>query len=111
MLTPDPKKFPEPHMWATWITGRHPQFKTHPSASTCKVAISAKSQRDGTVGYDSYVYRWDNEGAVWAQVAHIPQGGQKMDHEFFMVKQGRTVSGPTTKAVDAAIASIMNAKD
>ena len=95
-------------MWATWIAWRTPKFKTHVSAATCKGAITNKTRKGAILTCDCRVYRWDNETSLWVEVAYLPAGSNKADNEWFRQKHAKAVRGPSAKAVDAAIASILN---
>lgn len=111
-VTPNPRDFPDPHVWATWISNRSPQFKTHSSLGIAKNAISAREGYRNGMNADCYVYRWCDEG-WWEEVHHLPRGSNKKDHPLFqkVVPRKRAIKGPSPKAVDAAIASIMSATE
>lgn len=110
-MTPDTKKFPEPHRYGTHISYRNPGFKTHTSLAQCKNAISGKSNtRRGTrqIGCDAYVYEW-TEDAGWSLLHFIPKDTDLDAHPFYQTSSKRgAIKGPSDTAVAKAIESILS---
>lgn len=109
-MKPDPTTFADPHVWATWIAGRSKPFKTHSSLALCKNAISSFCHRD-VLPRNAWVYRWDDEACVWRQVFFLPEGSEKGDSELYKTVATKVVRGPSKKAIEKTIASIMNATE
>lgn len=108
---PDPKSFPDPHLYATWMADRSPQFKTHSGPGHVKNAITGKT-RNGKINGDTYVYRYDEDLAQWAQTFFLADGTPKADCALFkqvIPRAKREVKPVSQKALDATIQSIMNA--
>lgn len=107
---PDPKSFPDPHQFATYMTWRNPAFKTHPSLATAKNAVSGKARgltgRGRHVGCDVYVYEFSQDTG-WQLLHLIPKETNLDDHEFYKTTaKKRSIKGPSDAAVAAAIKSI-----
>lgn len=109
--SPEPKEFPDPQTWGTWIAHRSPQFKTHSTLGQCKNALAGKMKGGSAkeLPCDMYVYAWDAEVARWVEWTKLPKGTTKADHELFqtVVKNRRNSAAPSKKAVEAAMASIL----
>lgn len=105
---PEPKEFPQPHMYATWMQWRSPQFKTHSSPSHVKTAIGGKA-RGGKITCDTYIYQWDENAAEWIELDFLPRDSLKVDSAFFQATHKRALrkaKPPSEKAVAEALASI-----
>lgn len=112
----DASTLPPPNQWATFIQGRHPQFKSHSNLSLAKSAITNYTRRDGVSREvalcDCWVYEWvaDEDGSRWVQRFAVPKGDDKHSHPLWKVT-AKTVApvAVSQKAVDKAMASIMKA--
>lgn len=117
---PDPSTFPTPAVWATWISHRDPQFKTHNGAGQCKNSISGKAKHSRhytgdssrIIPCDAAVYRWDMQEERWIEYAYFPKDSDLNDSWFY--QEAITKEGPKPvpqKAIDEAIASIQQHQD
>lgn len=115
MSKPDPHDLPAPHQWGTYITGRHPKFKTHSTLGTAKNAISGKFtrlNRQDVALWDSWVYEWvnDEDGSRWVERWEILKGDPKDTHPLWKFKaSNQKPVAVSQKAMDKAITSILSA--
>lgn len=116
MSKPDPLDFPEPDRWATYMTTRSPNFKTHKTLGQCKNALSGKCYYMGPNHYqsgdDMWVYEWDQEEHVWVERFAMKRGERKEGHPLWQTRvprSGHASKEVPQKVLDKAIASIMKA--
>jgi hypothetical protein len=109
----DPSTMPDPHVWATYVSGRKEKFKTHSSLAVAKNSISSAVFWSSPIARtDSWVYQWDAEAGCWRTAHVITRGTPKDQVSLFQQKVSRknTIKGPSQAVVDKTIASIIQSE-
>lgn len=101
---PDPSTFPQPNSWATWTASRSPRFKNHKTLGMAKAALTNGMR--GRNRYDWWIFRLI-EGE-WVEYVHLPAGWDHSHPLWTDPKHGPKGKPVSERAVDKAIASIMN---